>query len=126
MRHHIDQVNLKGQGERIYKAFTNLMFARYSDGQWGISVGYRTHPAEVVLMEKWLYDWQVDSDCGTQCTESLTQPVILAQAPVAGTLSSAIGNFNMQIQPEKCAHKPWRCHDRRHRWGLWDEQSFFN
>lgn len=125
MRHQ-DQVNLLNQDERIGKAFTNLMYSRYLDGQWGISVGYRTYPPEVVLMEKWIYDWQKGSDCGTLCTQSLTQPVILAQVPVVGTLSSAIGNFNMEIQSEKCAHKPWRCHEKRHRnWGIWDEQSYF-
>lgn len=63
-------VNLKIHIKDINDSFTGTMFAMYTQGEWGITVGMKTDPLWYTRMRKQIADWQYNDDCCALCAES--------------------------------------------------------
>ena len=62
--------NFKLHTTQYNKDYCSSYFAAYMNGEWGIEVGYKVLPIQIVTMNKELMDWQLDSDCCALCAVS--------------------------------------------------------
>jgi hypothetical protein len=65
--------NFKLDTKQVNQNFCSANLAAYMLGEYGIEVGYKVPPIQIVTMNKELMDWQLESDCCALCNVS-TQP----------------------------------------------------
>lgn len=56
-------MNFKEGIKTINKDYCNFFLADYLKKEWGMTVGFKTLPGYIVLMNKELADWQENMDC---------------------------------------------------------------
>lgn len=67
-------MNFEAAIHTINKDFCDLFYAKYLQGLWKITVGYRTVPEYIACMRKQLADWQIANDCSDLlCVQSKAQ-----------------------------------------------------
>ncbi len=100
---------------QIDKDYVNMVYSWYLEDLWEMEVGYRVHPKSKVFMDKWLLEWQAGSDCGTLCTDSRDQPVVVTSVPeVITTLNPCSIYLPLQAYSHNCGHRYHRGQDFFH------------
>lgn len=69
--------------KQVNQDYCSSYFAMYMNGEWGIEVGYKVIPVEIVTMNKELMEWQLNSDCCALCNTSVqSQPFSISSYAV--------------------------------------------
>jgi len=77
--------NLAEHIKEINCDFTNVIFAKFMQGQWGINVGYSIPNLLISVMRKTVADWQLLSDCNnTLCVATTSGTTVITSYPTWG------------------------------------------